>query len=126
MRRIHLLSGIFWCLILLHSCTTGNSISPEVEFISPTIHSSHDLESKLDVEIDISDDEMITEYTFWLESEHGHMYFKDQKDINKSFYKLKYQFDLSDDIVSDFSIHMEVKDNEGNKTSKSLDITTSK
>ena len=123
MRRIDLLSGILWCLLLVSSCTSGISVSPEVLFINPSLDSHHNLELDLDVEIDISDDKMIMEYKFWLESENGLAFFIDEKKLDKSHYKLMYSFDLSGHNPGDFTIHMDVKDYDGNKTSKYIDIT---
>ena len=120
MRRHNLLSGIFWCLILMISCTSGGFESPEVHFVSPTLNASHDLDQDLNIEIDISDDEMIMEYSFWIESDSGFSYFRDQRNINKSHYKLMYTIDLSGSVSEDFSICMEVRDNDGNKTKETL------
>lgn len=124
MRRIALLSGITWCLIFTLSCTSGNSHSPEVQFINPILHAQHDLKSDLIIEIDISDDEMIEEYTFWLESDTGFDYFRDKKVVQKSNYKIVYRFNLWNDFQSDFTIHLEVEDNDGNRTYKSQHIST--
>lgn len=124
MRRINLLSGIFWCLIFTISCTSKNSSSPEVIFVNPSLNALHDLTHDLEVEIDISDDFMVKEFKFWLESESGFEYFAEEKKVNKDRYKILYRFDLSSNIKEDFSIHLEVKDNDGNKTYKSLKIST--
>lgn len=124
MRRINLLSGTFWCLIFFLSCTSQNSNSPKVHFINPEVSTFHDLSTNLLIEIDISDDELVKEYKFWLESETGFDYFYEKKKINKSNHKILYNFDLSTNINSNFSIHLEVKDNDGNKTHKELEIST--
>ena len=124
MRRINLLSGILWCLIFTLSCTSENSHSPEVNFINPELNSYHDLTHELEIEIDISDDFMIMEYKFWLESSSGFEIFSEEKKVNKDNYKILYRFDLSHNIKEYFSIHLEVKDNDGNKTYKSMKIST--
>jgi len=124
MRRIDLPSGIFWCLIFILSCSSPHSESPEVHFINPELNTYHDLNSDLRVEIDISDDHMVKEYEFWMESESGFEYFLDNKAVNRSEYKILYRFDLSKNISGDFSIHLKVWDDEGNKTYKSMDIAT--
>lgn len=124
MRRINLLSGIFWCLIFTLSCASNNSDSPEVIIVNPALNSLHDLTHDLDIEIDISDDLMIKEYKFWLESESGFEIFSEVKKVNKTNYKILYKFDLSRNIKEYFSIHLEVTDSDGNRTYKSLKIST--
>ena len=122
MRRINLLSGIFWCLIFMLSCTSTKSDSPVVHFIYPNVNTVHDLSKDLDIEIDISDDFMIKEYRFWLESGNGWEYYSEKKKLNKESYKILYKFDLSESISSDFSIHLEATDNDGNKTHEHIDV----
>ena len=124
MRRINLLSGIFWCLIFSLSCTRQDSNPPVVHFISPELNSFHDLKTDLIVEIDISDDKMIVEYQFWLESDSGFKYFYDKKIVNRHSHKVLYKIDLSENISSDISMHVEVIDNDGNKTHDSIKIST--
>lgn len=124
MRRINLLSGAFWCLIFTFSCTSQDSNSPEVHFINPELNTVHDLSFDLDIEIDVSDDQMVMEYKFWLESDTGLEYFLEKKKVNKTNHKILYRFDLSNNLKEDFSIHLEVEDNDGNKTYKSIKITT--
>ncbi len=123
MRRINLLSGIIGCLIFILSCTSRNLNPPEVHFINPELNTFHDLKNDLNIEIDILDDQLVMEYKFWLESDSGFEYFLEEKKINKSSHKILYQFDLSNNINGDFSIHVEVKDNDGNKTYEIRKIT---
>lgn len=124
MRRIDLLSGIFGCLIFLLSCSTSSSEMPSIHFISPQVDFIHDLNTDLEVEIEIIDDFMIAEYRFWLESASGLEYFAEQKEkINQSDYKLFYRFDLSNNISNDFSIHIEVIDSDGNKSHKEVEVS---
>ena len=125
MRRISLLSGILWCLIFFLSCTSQKSDSPQVQFINPEVNTFHDLNNQLVVEADISDDVLVKEYKFWLESESGFEYFYEKKKINKPSHKILYNFDLHNNIMSNFSIHLEVKDDEGNKTHKEIKISVS-
>ena len=123
MRRIDPPSGIFWCLIFILSCASPNSNSPEVNFIAPKLNAHHDLNSDLKIEIDVSDDHMIKEYEFWMETQSGFEYFLDKKEVNRSQYTIQYRFNLSNNISGDFSIHLKVWDNEGNKTYKSMNVT---
>ena len=123
MRRINLLSGIFWCLILLLSCNTENSKSPKVHFVNPEVNSLYDFTTDLVIEIDITDDELIMEYNFWLESDSGWEYFSEKKKVNQDHYKILYRFDLSHNAKSDFSIHLEVVDNDGNKTHEKVNVS---
>lgn len=123
MRRIDLLSGAFWCLIFTLSCTSQNSNSPEVHFINPELNTIHDLKTDLDIEIDISDDLMIMEYKFWLVSGSGFEYFFEEKKVNKNNYKILYNFDLSDNVKGNFSIRVEVIDNDGNKTNRKMNVS---
>lgn len=122
MRRINLLSGILWCLILILSCTTKKSEAPVVHFISPNVNTVHNLNYDLNIEIDISDDFMIKEYKFWLESGSGWEYYSEKEKVNKENYKLLYKFDLSESVDSDFSIHLEVIDNDENKTHEQMSV----
>lgn len=122
MRRIDLLSGIFGCLFLLISCTSEKSDFPVVHFITPNVNTVYDFANDLDIEIDISDDSMITEYRFWLESNNGWEYFFEKKKVNKDNYKILYKFDLTLNINSDFSVHLEVIDDDGNRTHEKIDI----
>ncbi len=124
MRRINLLSGIFWCLIFTISCTSQKSNSPEVHFVNPELHTLHDLKKDLDIEIDISDDFMVRDYKFWMETNSGFEYFLDTKTVNQSNYKILYKFKLTSNIQGDFSIHLEVNDNDGNQTYKTMNIST--
>lgn len=124
MRKICPRSGIFWCLILILSCTSKHSISPHIDFVNPELNSLHDLRTDLEVEIDISDDMMILEYKFWLESESGFEFFYEKKEVNNSTHKILYRFDLSENINGDFSIRLEVKDDDGNKTERLLKVST--
>jgi hypothetical protein len=123
MRRINLLSGIFWCLIFTLSCTSKKSDSPVVHFVYPHVNTIHDLNEDLNIEIDISDDFMIMEYRFWLESGNGWEYYSEKKKVNKNNHKILYKFDLSESISSDFSIHLEAKDNDDNTTRKQINVT---
>ena len=123
MRRINLLSGTFWSLIFILSCTPKKSNSPVVHFIYPNVNTVHDLKKDLNVEIDVSDDFMIMEYRFWLESENGWEYYSEKKKVNKESYKVLYKFDLSESISSDFSVHIEVIDNDDNRTYKHVDVS---
>lgn len=123
MRRIYLLSGIFWCLIFTLSCTPKKSNSPVVHFIYPNVNTIHDLNTDLNIEIDISDDFMIMEYRFWLESGNGWEYFSEKRKINKDSHKVLYKFDLSESINSDFSIHIEAIDNDDNRTHEQMVVT---
>lgn len=122
MRRNNLLSGIFWCLIFTLSCTSKSSNSPEVHFINPELNTLHDHNLDLDIEIDVSDDIMIKEYNFWMETDSGFEYFRDYKKVNKSNHKILYTFNLSKNVSGKFSIHLEVSDEDNNKTYKSMAI----
>jgi len=124
MRRIDLLSGITWCLIFTLSCSSGNSHAPEVHFVHPKLHAQHDLKSDLIIEIDISDDQLVERYTMWLESDAGFDYFRDNKVVQKPNYKIVYRFNLWNNLQTDFSICLEVEDNDGNLTYKSHHIST--
>jgi len=124
MRRINLLSGALWCLIFTISCTSQGINPPEVQIINPKLNTVHDLASDLDIEIDVSDDQMVMEYKFWLESDTGFEYFLEKKKVNKDHYKILYSFDLSDNLKEDFTIHLRVEDNHGNQTYRSVKVTT--
>jgi len=124
MRRINLLSGIFWCLIFLLSCTSQNSNSPKIHFVIPAVNTFFDFTQDLIIEIDISDEDLVMEYNFWLESDSGWEYFSERKKVNKNNHKILYRFDLSNNAKSDFSIHLEVVDNDGNKTYEKLKVST--
>ncbi|MEM9548555.1 MAG: hypothetical protein AAGA77_21395 [Bacteroidota bacterium] len=123
MRRIDLPSGILWCLIFMISCSSPDSNSPEVSFIDPKLNAHHDLNTDLKIEIDISDDQMVKEYEFWMETHSGFEYFLDKKDVNQPQYKIQYRFNLSNNINGDFSIHLNVWDDDGNKTYESLEVS---
>ena len=123
MRRNTLLSGVFGCLIFLLSCSTSSSEQPSIHFISPKVDFTHDLSTELEVEINIIDDYLIEEYRFWLQSASGLEYFSEhKKKIYQSDYTLKYRFDLSTNISNNFTIHLEVLDNDGNKVHKQLEV----
>ena len=122
MRRINLLLGIFWYLIFTLACTAKKSNSPVVHFISPTVDTVHDLNKDLNIEIDISDDFMIKEYRFWLESGNGWEYYSEKEKVNKDRHKVLYKFDLSESISSNFSIHIEVVDNDDNRTHEEITV----
>jgi len=104
------------------SCTTKKSDAPVVHFIYPTVNTVHDLYRDLNIEIDLSDDFMILEYRFWLESGNGWEYFSEKKVVKSSNYKVLYQFDLSESISSEFSIHIEALDNDDNRTHEKIVI----
>ena len=124
MRRINLLSGVCGCLIFLLSCSTSSTELPLIKFISPEVDTIHDLTTELEVEIDIFDDIMIEDYTFWLQSASGLEYYSEYKDnIKQSDFTLKYRFDLSKNINNDFTIHLKVSDNDGNTVHKQLKVT---
>lgn len=122
MRRIYLRSGIFWCLVFLMSCTSKKSEFPVVQFISPNVNSVHDLTHDLIIEIDISDDSMIMEYRFWLESNNGWEYFAENRKVNADHYKILYKFDISQNIETDFTVHLEAEDDDGNMTHEKVDV----
>lgn len=122
MRRIDLLTGIVGCLFFLLSCTSQNFNSPIVQFITPTVDSVHDLSNELDIEIDLSDDSMLMKYKFWMESESGWEYFSEEKNINKTTHVVRYRFDLSNDLSTSFSLHIEAEDYDGNVTHEQLKV----
>ena len=122
MRRICLLSGVLGCLVFLLSCTSKKSDFPVVHFISPNVDAVHDLSNDLDIEIDISDDSMIKEYRFWLESSNGWEYFAENREVNSDNYKILYKFDISQNITAKFSIHIEAQDDDGNVTHEEMDV----
>lgn len=83
-----------------------------------------DLDSGLNIEIDIWDDYQIQDYHIWLKSESGFEYFHEKVAINSLAHKIEYNFDFSNVHEKDVIIKVRVRDNENNKVEKEIRVST--
>jgi hypothetical protein len=104
-------------LIFIVSCQKYTSNPPGIEFISTDLVYDNGDDDDMTVEIDIWDDVEVSSYEIELISDSGFTYFFDENQVNKAFYKISYDFDLSQ-TNENFNINVKATDNEGN-TSKS-------
>lgn len=118
-------SILFGCLIFITSCQEKITNPPGIEFLTTDLTHYSSLKNEMSVEIDIWDDIEVSSYEIELLSDSGFRYFFDQNQVNKPFYKISYDFDLSE-TSENFRIKLKVADNEGNISKNDVKITVEK
>jgi|TARA_R110000737_G_scaffold344373_1_gene371436 hypothetical protein len=110
-------------LILLFSCQKQTINPPGIELISP--HQFHNIASGevFLVDVNIWDEQEVDSYVITLTSASGFEYFQDEKNIHLPFYHISYEFDMSTTKEQDFNITIQVEDNDGNISKRSIGVT---
>ncbi len=76
------------------------------------------------IDIQISDDTKIDQYTIEIESDKGFQYFYDIRDVNLPSFDIRYHLEMSSTNVHDFYIIIKVEDEDGNTTKKRVKVLT--
>lgn len=114
------------CLVFITSCQKTGINPPEINFLSPMHFETISLNSAMVVDIDIKDDIEIDYYQLSLTSESGFELFNEKKFVKESSHHISYKFALTAEINQIFNISLVVKDNEGNKSKGSIEVTVDK
>jgi len=123
MRTNYLLSStLIGCLIFIISCQQNRINPPGIELITTDLTHYSSVADEMTIEIDIWDDIEVSTYDIELLSDSGFRYFFDQKQVNKPFHKISYEFDLSQ-TSENFSVKLNVTDNENNISKSDIKIT---
>jgi|GEM_PF-4962449 len=117
MRIIHLVSSaiFIWCLTFFSSCQTPGE-PPIITVVDPLqCHVSAD-GHQIDINLDVSDDDLLAEYSIDLESKSGQIFFSDSREIDGYYHKIEYMIAIQSDEKETYKLTVNVKDIEGNKT----------